>query len=167
MRLGFTNFPPRFGRGLPKGKRQSFEPRSTTTISRPSVAPVRAGKLYMHVYEQPISGEEVVSFLRHVLREVSGKLTIIWDGLPAHRGQAVKEFLREGASRRLHLERLPGYAPDLNPDEGVWNYLENVEMKNLCCQGLDHLKTELRKAKERLRHKTQIIKSFFREVGLV
>ena len=89
----------------------------------------------MHVYEQPISGEEVAKFLRHVLREVSGKLTIIWDGLPAHRGQTVKKFLREGASRRLHLERLPGYAPDLNPDEGVWNYLKNVEMKNLCCQG--------------------------------
>jgi transposase len=120
----------------------------------------------MHIYEQSISGKEVVKFLRHVLREVSGKLTIIWDGLPAHRGQTVKEFLREGASRRLHLEQLPGYAPDLNPDEGVWNYLKNVEMKNLCCQGLDHLKTELRKAKERLRHKTQIIKSF-QEVGLV
>ncbi len=127
----------------------------------------REGKLYMHVYEQSISGKEVVSFLRHVLREVSGKLTIVWDGLPAHRGQTVKDFLAEGASRRLHLEQLPGYAPDLNPDEGVWNYLKNVEMKNLCCQGLDHLKTELRKAKERLRHKTQIIKSFFREVGLV
>ena len=82
----------------------------------------RAGKLYMRVFEQSISGEEVVGFLRHVLREVSGKLTIVWDGLPAHRGQTVKEFLGEGASRRLHLERLPGYAPDLNPDEGVWNY---------------------------------------------
>ena len=72
----------------------------------------------MCVFEQSISGEEVVRFLRHVLREVSGKLTIVWDGLPAHRGQTVKEFLDEGASRRLHLERLPGYAPDLNPDEG-------------------------------------------------
>ena len=127
----------------------------------------RAGKLYMRVFEQSITGEKVVGFLRHVLREISGKLTIVWDGLPAHRGQTVKEFLAEGASRRLHLERLPGYAPDLNPDEGVWNWLKNVEMKNLCCRGIDHLKTELRKAKERLRHKTQIIKSFFREVGLV
>jgi transposase len=88
----------------------------------------RAGKLYMRVFEQSISGEEVVKFLRHVLREVSGKLTIVWDGLPAHRGQTVREFLAEGASRRLHLEQLPGYAPDLNPDEGVWNYLKNVEM---------------------------------------
>lgn len=126
-----------------------------------------AGKLYMRVFEQSISGVEVVKFLRHVLREVLGKLTIVWDGLPAHRGSKVQTFLSEGASQRLRLEQLPSYAPDLNPDEGVWNYLKNVEMKNLCCQGLDHLKTELRKAKERLRHKTQIIKSFFREVGLV
>ena len=74
---------------------------------------------------------------------------------------------KSGASRRLQLERLPGYAPDLNPDEGGWNWLKNVEMKNLCCRSIDHLKTELRRAKERLRHKTRIIKSFFREVGLV
>jgi transposase len=127
----------------------------------------RAGKLYMRVFEQSIDGEKVVRFLRHVLREVSGKLTIVWDGLPAHRGQTVKEFLAKGAFQRLHLERLPGYAPDLNPDEGVWNYLKNVELKNLCCRGIDHLKTELRRAKERLRHKVEIIKSFFREVGLV
>lgn len=76
MRLVFTSFPPRFGPGLPGGKRRSFEPRSTTTISRPSVAPAPAGKLYMRVFEQSISGEEVVRFLRHVLREISGKLTI-------------------------------------------------------------------------------------------
>ena len=126
-----------------------------------------AGKLYMRVFEQSISGEEVVGFLRHALREISGKLTIVWDGLPAHRGQTVKGFLAGGASRRLHLERLPSYAPDLNPDEGVWNWLKNVEMKNLCCRSIDRLKTELRRAKERLRHKVEVIKSFFREVGLV
>jgi transposase len=127
----------------------------------------QAGKLYMRIFEKSISGEEVVQFLRHVLREVSGKLTVVWDGLPAHWGSKVQAFLSEGASRRLHLEQLPGYTPDLNPDEGVWNYLKNVEMKNLCCRGIDRPKTELRRAKERLRHKTQIIKSFYREVGLV
>ncbi|MCS3648531.1 hypothetical protein GGP63_003134 [Salinibacter ruber] len=37
----------------------------------------RAGKLYMHIYEQPISRKEVAKFLRHVLREISGKLTIL------------------------------------------------------------------------------------------
>ena len=134
----------------------------------------QAGKLYMRVFEQSISGEQVThsgeqvtQFLRHILREVSGKLTVVWDGLPAHWGSKVRTFLSEGAARRLHLEQLPSYAPDLNPDEGVWNWLKNVEMKNLCCRSIDRLKTELRRAKERLRHKTPIIKSFFQEVGLV
>lgn len=105
---------------------------------------------------------EVLGFFR----EVSGKPTIVWDGFPAHRGRTVKEYLAEGASQRLHLERLSGYAPDLNPDESVWSYLKNVELRNLCCRDLDHLKTELWGAKEWLRHKVEIIKSVFREVGL-
>src|SRR5215212_10903436 len=41
------------------------------------------------------------------------------------------------------------YAPDLNPEEGIWKHLECVELKNLCCQSLAELKVELRKAKER------------------
>jgi transposase len=38
-----------------------------------------------------------------------------------------------------HLEQLRGYAPELNPAEGIWNYLKRVELKNLCCQSVSHL----------------------------
>jgi transposase len=61
---------------------------------------------------------------------------------------------------------LPGYAPELNPDEGVWNYLKNVEMKNLCCHNLQELRRELRKAIVRLRYKIAIILGFFRQARL-
>lgn len=61
----------------------------------------------------------MVRFLKQLLRQVSGKLTVIWDGAPIHRGQAVREFLAGGAGRRLRLEQLPSYAPELNPAEGV------------------------------------------------
>jgi transposase len=57
------------------------------------------------------------------------------------------------------LERLPGYAPDLNPDEGIWNSLTRVERKNRCCADRAELRLELRRAKERLRHKRHIIRS--------
>ena len=70
------------------------------------------------------------------MRQIPGKLLVIWDGSPIHRGRAVKDFLASGASPRLQLEQLPGYAPDLNPDEGVWKHLKCVELKNLCCQSL-------------------------------
>ena len=60
---------------------------------------------------------------------------------------------------------LPGYAPDLNPDEGIWKHLKCVELKNLCCESLAELKVELRKAKERLRHKRDVILGCIRQPG--
>ncbi len=76
-----------------------------------------------------------------------------------------KDFLKRGAAKRLHLEQLPGYAPDLNPDEGIWNYLKRVELGNVCCANLDQLQRKLIQAKERLRHKKEIIKSCSRQCG--
>jgi transposase len=125
------------------------------------------GKLYMIEQERSFKGEDVVHFLRHLLRQVPGKLLVVWDGSPIHRGRAVKDFLSSGAARRVQLEQLPGYAPDLNPDEGVWKHLKCVELKNLCCQSLSELKVELRKAKERLRHKRDVILGCIRQPGFV
>ena len=123
------------------------------------------GKLYMTEQEQAFKGEDVVRFLKHLLRQIPGKLLVVWDGSPIHRGQAVKDFLASGASHRLQLEQLPGYAPDLNPDEGVWKHLKYVELKNVCCQTLAELRVELRKAKERLRHKKHVILGCIRQPG--
>ena len=99
------------------------------------------------------------------MRQIPGKMLVIWDGSPIHRGGAVKDFLASGASWRLQLEQLPGYAPDLNPDEGIWKHLKCVELKNLCCQSLSELRVELRKAKERLRHKRDVILGCIRQPG--
>ena len=71
------------------------------------------GKLYMKEQEKAFKGEDVVRFLKHLMGQIPGKLLIIWDGSPIHRGWAVKEFLASGAACRLQLEQLPGYAPDL------------------------------------------------------
>ncbi len=48
----------------------------------------------------------------------------------------------EGGAKRIQLESLPGYAPELNPDEGIWNYLKRVELRNMCCSGLEELRRE-------------------------
>ena len=123
------------------------------------------GKLYMMDQERAFKGEDVVRFLKHLMRQIPGKLLVIWDGSPMHRGGAVKDFLSSGAARRVQLEQLPGYAPDLNPDEGIWKHLKYVELKNLYCESLAELKIELRRAKERLRHKRSVILGCIRQPG--
>lgn len=124
------------------------------------------GKLYFNVQDEAFKAPDIVKFLRHLLRCIPGKLCVIWDGNPIHRAQAVKDFLATREGRRLHLERLPGYAPDLNPDEGVWTQLKHVEMRNLCCRDLDHLRSELRNGVKRLREKPRVVRSFFAGAGL-
>ena len=123
------------------------------------------GRLFLQMREQAYTAETVVGFLRVLLRKMRGKVLVIWDGSPIHKGQPIKDYLARGAATRLHLERLPGYAPDLNPDEGIWNYLKRVELKNRCCANLSDLRLELRRAKERLRHKRHIIRACSRQCG--
>jgi transposase len=123
------------------------------------------GRLFMQTQDHAYHSPDVVRFLRVLLRKIRGKLLVIWDGSPIHRGQPIKDFLRRGATRRLHLEQLPGYAPELNPDEGIWNYLKRVELGHLCCRDLAELATALRRAKERLRHKRAVIQACFRQAG--
>ena len=123
------------------------------------------GRLFTHVQEEAFKGPAIVAFLRQLLRQIPGTLLVIWDGAPIHRGQAVKDFLAAGAAARLQLVQLPGYAPDLNPDEGVWNHLKRGELKNRCCQDLDELRWELGLAIRRLRRKPQVLAACFTQCG--
>jgi transposase len=123
------------------------------------------GRLLMLVQERAYRSPDVVRFLKHLLRHIPGKLLVIWDGAPIHRGQPVKDFLARGGAKRLRLEPLPGYAPELNPDEGIWTYLKRVELRNVCCRDLKHLRRELRLATARLRHKRHVIRGCAKQAG--
>jgi transposase len=123
------------------------------------------GKLYSLMQQEAFTSEGCIRFLVHLQNHIPGKILVIWDGSPIHRSKAIRKYLAEGAAARLLLEPLPGYAPELNPDEGIWRYLKFVELKNVCCRNLDHLKQELRRARERLRHKVPIIQACFQQAG--
>lgn len=124
-----------------------------------------AGQLYTPVRARALTSHDSLGFLRHVSRRVGRKLLVIWDGSPIHRRE-VDKFMADGGAERMHLEWLPAYAPDLNPDEGVWQHLKNVELRNVSCKNLDHLRRELHLAVMRLRSKPHLIKSFFSGAGL-
>ncbi len=94
-----------------------------SAISGIAVSPKRCHcTLYCQLYEDNIQGDEVAVFLRHLLRQIPGPLVVLLDNGGIHRGDPVQELLVRTA--RLHLEPFPPYAPELNPDEGVWNHLK-------------------------------------------
>ena len=96
-----------------------------SAISGIAVSPCRFQcSLYCHLYEDNIQGEEVALFLRQLLRHIRGHLMVLLDNGTIHRGDPVQDLLAR--TRRLHLVPFPAYAPDLNPDEGVWNHVKRV-----------------------------------------
>lgn len=155
---------------------RTYAPRGNTPIIRELLtrdhlsaisAITPAGKLYMMVQEDAFKGPDVVRFLSHLSRYTHEKLLVVWDRSPIHRSHEVREFLATRRGKRMRLEQLPAYAPELNPDEGIWAYLKGVELRNVACQSTPHLRCELRRAKERLRHKTTVILACIQETGLL
>lgn len=125
------------------------------------------GKLYFDLQPTGYSGEDVVRFLKSLRRKTGKRLLIIWDGASIHTGQAVKAYLKAGAARYYHLERLPGYAPELNPDEGVWNHLKRVELGNVCCANLKELADKVKAGFRRLRRKPQALQGCLKQVPYI
>jgi len=123
------------------------------------------GKLYTLVRDRALNSRDSVRFLKHLRQELKQKLLVVWDGSPIHRKE-VTRFMEHGAVQEIDLERLPGYAPDLNPDEGVWQHLKHVELRNVTCKDVSDLHRELNLAISRLRSKPHLIKSFFAGAGL-
>jgi len=96
-----------------------------SVISALTASPVRKRLgLYFNLYLDNISQPEVRDFLRYLLQHLRGPVIVIWDNGRIHKGKLIREFLRQYP--RLHLEALPPYAPELNPDEGVWSQTKNT-----------------------------------------
>jgi len=94
-----------------------------SAISGIAVSPRRFHcTLYCQLFEDNIQGEETALFLRHLLHQIRGHMIVLWDNGQIHRGDPIQELLLR--TRRLHLVSFPSYAPELNPDEGVWNQLK-------------------------------------------
>jgi len=124
------------------------------------------GQLYLQLKEGAMDGWDVVRFLCHLLRHIPGKLLILWDGASIHRGEAVRKLLDTDHHQDIWLERFPPYAPDLNPDEGIWHYLKNVELRNMCIDTLPQLRTAIHQAATRIRQKTHVITACFQKAEL-
>jgi transposase len=90
-----------------------------SVISGLSVSPRRRRcGLYFLLSPKNIQHPEVCAFLRDLLRHLRGPVIVIWDNGTIHGGEAIRAL--QVRYPRLHLYRFPGYAPELNPDEGVW-----------------------------------------------
>src|SRR5215211_7189511 len=123
------------------------------------------GALRFAAYEGSLNGAVFIDFCRRLLDDTPGPVFLVLDGHPVHRSKAVKAFA-ESTNGRLRLCFLPGYAPELNPDEWLWKHVKHDRIGRAGVTGPDDLKAKALAALHRLQKLPQLVRSFFRDQNL-
>ena len=129
---------------------------------------VRGGgaQLCFHIHPGNYDSDTLIQVLSELRRFLGGeKAILLWDGLPAHRSAAMGAWIRRQRSW-LVVERLPTYAPELNPVEALWSSLKAVELANLTLPTLAEGITQAHRGVRRVRQTPHLAYGFLRHAGL-
>ena len=150
---------------------RTWAPRGTVPVLRHAMgrwtrvhmmsAVTHTGRLYFHfrvgrAFRQP----DLIRFLRRLERHIDGEVVVFLDRGGPHRGPLLRKFLR--SHPRIRLEYLPPYGFEYNPDEGVWDELKWVRLRNFVPTDTEELESALRRGLRRLQHRPGRIAAFFR-----
>jgi transposase len=124
------------------------------------------GRLYLQVHDSSVDAHGAVKFVGHLLRYLPGPLLLLWDSSKIHTSAELEEFRKMDTIGRLKIEHFPPYAPEVDPQEYVWQHLKHAELRNLTTHSLDDLWDHLHQAAKRLRARAAILRNFARHAGL-
>ena len=123
-------------------------------------------RLAVHLQPGSYNDQGLIGVLGHLRRFLHGqKVTLLWDGLPSHRSRVMQAFI---ASQRgwLVVEHLPGYAPELNPVEGLWSNLKGQELAHYAAVTIEELSQTARRGVRRVRRRAGLLFAFLDRTGL-
>jgi transposase len=139
-----------------------------SAISSISVSP-KTRRLNLHFDLMPdntnVHGEDVVEYLRRLKAQVGGPLTILWDRGNVHDKSAlVQAYLAKHPE--IVTERLPAYAPEMNPDELVWAWTKYGRLGNLAAANTEWLRDYITNELEYVRRHPNLLASFIEHTNL-
>ncbi len=109
----------------------STSPRYGDKASYYSAVCLETGEVEWMELEGNSNSGTSIAFLELLRRRHGGRVNVIWDNAPVHRGESMRSYLKTPALN-LSLVNLPGYSPDFNADEAIWGWAREEATGNLC-----------------------------------
>lgn len=134
-------------------------PGQRQSISAASAVNARGG-FWFQVYQGALNAASFVELLKHMMHRRKKPVHLIVDGLPAHKKALVREYV-ESTHGRLTLHFLPGYAPDLNPDELVWSHAKRTGAARRPLQASERLNERIDAELTAVQRNPSLVRSFF------
>ncbi len=139
---------------IPKtGKRYSFNMISAIN---------NRGRMAFSLYEERFDAKICITFLNRLIRYAKGKVFVIWDGHPVHKSRAVERWLQEH-NKRIEAFLLPGYSPELNPNELLNQDIKTNAVGRKNARSKAELKSNVRSYARKIQFSPNRVSKFFRE----
>lgn len=139
-------------------------PEVATSVRRRSVSAISAvnarGEFWYEIYTERLNAVRFVELLRHFMKGRRGRVFMVLDGHPAHIARTVSEYVHSSRGK-LELHFLPGYAPELNPDEFVWNHLKKQGVSKKPLRRDESLRSRVQADLFAIKSRPALIRSFF------
>ena len=140
-------------------------PEVPTSGQRQSVNAISAvtarGEFWFEIYTHRLNAAAFLELLGRFLRGRKNRVFLVLDGHPAHRAKIVSDYVQR-LRGRLELHFLPGYAPELNPDEFVWNHLKRQGVSKKPLRQGESLRSRVQADLDGIRARPALVRSFFR-----
>ncbi len=134
------------------GKRQSVNAISAVSAT---------GAFWYELYTERLNASKFLELLRHFMKGRTHPVFLVLDGHPAHKARIILDYV-QSLNGRLELHFLPGYAPELNPDEFVWNHLKREGVAKKPLRQGELLRERVRSDLERIKSRRALVRSFFK-----
>jgi transposase len=135
-------------------------PGQRQSVSAASAVNARGG-FWFATYKGGMSAELFVAMLKMLMRHRKKSLFLVLDSLPAHKAKIVKNYVAS-TNGKLELHFLPGYAPELNPDELVWNYMKRTGTAKSPLVAGESLHDRIDAELAQIKKHAPLVRSFFR-----
>lgn len=119
------------------------------------------GAFWFTTYKGALNAARFVDFLKQLMKYRKKPLDLILDSLPAHKGPTIRAYT-ESLKGKLQLHYLPGYAPDLNPDELVWSHMKRTGTAKKPLKAGEQLQPRIEADLRAIQKKPALVRSFFK-----
>ncbi len=119
------------------------------------------GGFWFATYQGGLNGEKFVELLKQMMKGRRRPLHLVLDNLPAHKTRMVRDYV-DSLKGKLTLHFLPGYAPDLNPDELVWSYTKRTGVARSPLRTGESLAERVHAQLADIAAQPELVRSFFR-----
>ena len=118
------------------------------------------GGFWFATYEGALTAELFIELLQKMMKGRSKPVHLVVDGLPAHKKANVRQYIAS-TNGKLSMHVLPGYAPDLNPDELVWSHVKRTGVARNPLRAGEKLGLRIQKQLHDVQKNRRLVRSFF------